>query len=307
MPNSDTLQIAPASHESLAEVFSLVFSTHEAQDALHRVRAALAEHRAGKLPCGGLLAARRGGQLVGATFAQVLPGRSATLYPPQLVPNEREETAERLVSEAIAHVRDGGVRVIHALLDGQPHASTVTRLEEAGFTPLAELYYLLAETIDFPTVPPEGVLTFTPCSSDSYERLCAVVEATYEATLDCPGLDGIRTAADVLEGYGTGRGTCPPHWFLIQHEHRDVGCLLLSDYGEHGNCELTYMGITPSVRGNGWGLLVTRQAQWITRSLGRERLVLAVDSTNHPARHMYASAGFRGWDRRHVYLLVLQP
>ncbi len=307
MSNSDTLQIVPATPESLAEVFSLVFSIHEAQDALHRVRAALAEHRAGKLPCGGLLAARRAGRLVGATFAQVLPGRSATIYPPQLVPDEPEETAERLVSQAIAHVHESGARVIHALLEGEPHASAVARLEGAGFTPLAELYYLLAETGDFPTASPEGPLTFEPCTSDSLERLCGVVEATYEATLDCPGLDGIRTAADVLEGYGASHGICPPHWFLIQHEHRDVGCLLLSDYGEHGNCELTYMGLAPFARGNDWGVMVTRQAQWVARSLGRGRLVLAVDSANQPARDMYAAAGFRGWDRRHVYLLVLRP
>jgi GNAT superfamily N-acetyltransferase len=306
MPTPDTLQIAPATHDCMTEVLTLVFGNYGPQDALNRVRAAMAESRAGRLPRGGLLAARRAGRLVGAAFAQVLPGRAATFWPPQLAPGEPEETAEKLVSEAIAHARDAGVAVIHAVLEGQPNASDVRRLEKAGFTSLAELYYLLAESHDFPTAPPNGPLTFEPCTAGEQQRLYAVVEETYEATLDCPGLDGVRTATDVLEGYGANFGTCPPHWFLIRHEDRDIGCLLLADYAEQGNCELTYMGLVPSARGNGWGLVVTRHAQWIARSMGHGRIVLAVDSANQPARNMYAAAGFRGWDRRHVYMLALE-
>ncbi len=307
MPSPHTLKIAPAAPDSLTEVLSLAFSSHEPRDAVNRVRAALTEYRAGRLPFDGLLAARRAGRLVGAAFAQALPGRTATFWPPQLVPGEPEETAERLVSKAVAHVGDAGAGVIHALLDGRPDDCDAARLEKAGFTLLAELYYLMAETPDFPAMPPEGPLTFEPCTPQTLQRLCAVVDATYEATLDCPGLDGIRTAADVLEGYGASSETCPPHWFLIRHEDHDMGCLLLADYPEHGNCELTYMGLVPSARGNRWGLQVTRHAQWIARSVGRGRIVLAVDSTNQPARDMYATAGFRGWDRRHVYILVLEP
>lgn len=302
----DSPQIVPAAPDNLTEVLSLVFSKHEPQDALNRVRAALAEHREGRLPGDGLLTTYRSGQLVGATFTQVLPGRSATFWPPQLVAGEPEETAERLISQAMAYACEAGAAVVHALLDGKPNACDVVRLESAGFTPLAELYYLLAETRDFPTEPPEGPLTFELYSPEKHDRLCAVVDKTYESTLDCPGLDGLRSAGEVLEGYATSPGTCPSHWFLIRHQDRDVGCLLLADYEEHGNCELTYMGLIPSARGSGWGLHVTRYAQWIARSLGRGRIVLAVDSTNQPARDMYASAGFRGWDRRHVYMRVLE-
>lgn len=307
MPISDTFQIVPAAPEAFTEVLSLVFGGHEPQDALNRVRAALAEHRAGRLPGEGLLAAYRGGRLVGAAFAQALPGRSATFWPPHLIPEEPEETAERLISQAVSFMKDAGAAVVHTLLEGKPNGCDVVRLEAAGFTPLAELYYLFAETQDFPTGPPEGPLTFEAYSLEKHKRLCAVVEETYKSTLDCPALDGIRTARDVLEGYAANPGTSPSHWFLVRHEDRDVGCLLLADYEDHGNCELTYMGLAPCSRGNGWGLQVTRHAQWIARSLGRGRIVLAVDSANQPARDMYAAAGFRGWDRRHVYMLVLKP
>ncbi len=305
MSSPDSLQIVSATPASLGETLSLVFSGHQPQDALNRVRAALAEYRCGKLPLAGLLAARRAGKLVGAAFAQVLPGRTATFWPPRLVPPEPEETAEQLSLAAVEHARNAGVKVIHALLEGQADSQEVAALERAGFTSLAELYYLLADRFDFPRTPPGGPLTFEPCTAEKHQRLCAVVEATYRETLDCPDLDGIRSAEEVLAGYGAEGETYPSHWYLIRHEDRDVGCLLLCDYGQHGNCELTYMGLVPSARGNGWGVLVTRFAQWVAGSLARERIVLAVDSANHPARNMYAAAGFRGWDRRRVYMLAL--
>ena len=306
MPASDPLQILPATSDDLAEVFSFVFSKNEPQDALNRVRAALAEHRCGKLPLAGLLAARRGGQLVGAVFLQVLPGRMATLWPPRISVEEPEETADRLATEAIGQAKITGARVVHALLEGRADPCDVAVLDRAGFVRLAELYYLVADVQDFPASDPSEPLTFEPCTPEKLERLSAVVEATYRETLDCPDLDGVRSAEEVLRGYGGHDSQCPPHWFFVRHQDCDVGCLLLSDYPEHGNCELTYMGLTPSSRGSGWGYLVTRYAQWITKSLGRDRIVLAVDAVNQPARNMYAAAGFRGWDRRQVFMLVLE-
>ncbi|MHB8901114.1 MAG: GNAT family N-acetyltransferase [Thermoguttaceae bacterium] len=307
MLSPDSFQIAPATPETLGEVIALVFSRHPPQDALNRIRAALAEYRAGRLPIAGLLAARRASALVGAVFAQVLPGRSATFWPPRLVPGEPEETAARLAAAAVAHARCAGVRIVHALLDGQPSPEDLARLRQAGFTPLAELFYLVAQRHEFPPAPPDGPLDFESCTLPQYDRLCAVVEATYEETLDCPGLDGTRSAREVLEGYGATDRFCPPHWYFVRHRQQDVGCLLLADYGKHGNCELTYMGLVPSARGSAWGLLVTRYAQWVARSLDRDRLVLAVDAGNQPARNMYGAAGFRGWDRRVVFILALEP
>ena len=41
-----------------------------------------------------------------------------------------------------------------------------------------------------------------------------------------------------------------------------------------------YMGLTPESRGRGWGLAVTRHAQWLAGQSGRERMVLAADAAN---------------------------
>ena len=64
------------------------------------------------------------------------------------------------------------------------------------------------------------------------------------------------------------------------------------------------MGLTPQSRGNGWGLTITRYAQWLTAQARRGGLVLAVDGANDPAIDMYAKAGFFEIDRRSVFLRI---
>ena len=303
----ETVHIAPATSENLTEVLTLVFSKHEAQDVLNRVRAALAEYREGRLPGEGLLAAYRDGCLVGATFAQVLPGQVGdVLATTTCWPTSRSRRRKRLRAR-LWPMRRRRVRLwFTRCLTVDPMVATLFGSNRPVLLAWLNCTIYWPRLAIFPTESPEGPLTFEPYTPEKHGRLCAVVDKTYEATLDCPGLDGTRTAVEVLEGYATSPGTCPSHWFLIRHEDRDVGCLLLADYGEHGNCELTYMGLVPSARGSGWGLQVTRYAQWVARTLGRDHLVLAVDSVNQPARDMYASAGFRGWDRRLVYMRVLE-
>ena len=70
------------------------------------------------------------------------------------------------------------------------------------------------------------------------------------------------------------------------------------------NMELVYMGVIPAHRGRHWGADIARHAQSVALAAGRHRLVLAVDASNGPAINMYASVGFRAWDRRRVYYHV---
>ena len=66
------------------------------------------------------------------------------------------------------------------------------------------------------------------------------------------------------------------------------------------------MGVAPEARGQGIGLEITRQAQWLAAREHAERLVLAVDAANQPAIDVYAAAGFTGWDRRSVFVHMLK-
>jgi len=297
----ESLRIIPVGAETVADALRLVLGDLPPDQVEDYIRRLTADICSGEIPREGLLEARRGPDRVGAAWFQDLGGRAAMVWPPRLVPGEAAATATRLLDAGCELLARSGVCVAHALLATvTPEDDTVLRA--AGFSPLAALLYLGCEEPAFPKEEPEGPLQFTPFDPAEEERLARLVEATYVGTLDCPAMNGLRPIEDVLAGYRTAGSFAPDRWVFVQHEGRDVGCLLLGDFPREGNIELVYMGLIPSSRGNGWGKVICRHAQWLTGRAGRPRLVLAVDEANRPALAMYASAGFRAFDRRTVYL-----
>ena len=285
---------------------SLVFSRLSAEDRAERVAGILADAASGRELLAGLLEARRGGRVVGAVFSQVQAGKTALVWPPRLVAGEPATTAEQLLARTSRWLDHRQVRVAHALLE------TVTQQDDAllrgaGYEPLAELLYLVSLSENVPNSPPAGPLEYVAYSAADEGRLARVIEATYEQTLDCPQLNGVRPIEEILAGYRAAGVFDPTRWLIIRHGGRDIGCLLLTDHPEHGNWELVYMGLVVSARGNGWGSHIARRAQWLAREAGRPRLVLAVDAANAPAIRLYELLGFRAWDRRGVYLKILSP
>lgn len=252
---------------------------------------------------GGLLGAYRNGRLVGAVFSQVQPGKTAAVWPPRVVPGEPRITSEKLLEAACDFLENQDVCTAQALI-ATDSASDKVLLCSGGFEPLADLLYLASLREDFPDAPPPGPLRFEPYTADDHDRLARIIEATYEQTLDCPRLGGVRRTEDVLAGYHCVGLFDPGHWLIVRHRGDDVGCLLLADHPEHGNIELLYMGVVASARRNGWGMDITRHAQWLAAKAACQRLVLAVDAANTPAIKMYTAAGFQVWDRRSVYMKV---
>lgn len=300
MPAEPTrLWIGPASHHELGETLSLLYSRLSPEDRISRAEVLRTELLAGRIPSEGLRIARREGRLVGVVFAQLQAGKTSVLWPPRLVPDEPPSTAEQLVHVVSAWLAQSQVRVAHALLESEDRQDLAV-LEASGFQPLAKLLYMVSEDSVLPRQPPPTVLQFEPNALSDRERFARILEATYEGTLDCPALDGVRPMDEVIEGYRATGVYSPSRWFFVRHEDCDVGCLLLTDHPDSGVWELIYMGLIPSARGSGWGGDVSRYAQWLTHQAGRRRLVVAADVANSPAVRMYTSAGFELWDRRVV-------
>ena len=236
-----------------------------------------------------------------AALANVLPGRTASVWPPQLVAGEPESTAGQIQEAIGGFLTRQHVCLAQALLAVDSTADA-DRLRTDGFSHAADLLYLASSTAQFPDSSPAEAVQFEPYRLECRSRLARLVGDTYWATLDCPSLNGVRDIQDVLDGYQATGVFSPERWFFLRHRGCDVGCLLLADHPEHDQWELVYMGLTASARGHGWGLDVTRHAQRLTGQAGRSRLVLAVDAANDPAISAYAAAGFQTWDRRRVLL-----
>jgi mycothiol synthase len=277
--------------------------------------AVLAEQvRAGRESDFVLVEARAEGVLAGAALAQSLAGRAAVVWRPQIADHQR--TSRSLVGELWqmlhAELATGGVHLAQSLLGADDRASRAEFLA-SGYLHAGDLLYMAAivgdrrrETYSTEEGRPEVSPTLIPYRAELHDSLAQIVAATYGGSLDCPQVDGLRTTADVVAGYRAVGEFRPELWLLVRSEDRDAGCLLLADHPDGNQLEIVYLGLTPEVRGRGWGRRLTGHALDVARGLGRARVVLAVDAANWPAIAMYEAFGFVAWDRRSVLVRDLR-
>jgi mycothiol synthase len=250
-----------------------------------------------------LFIARRAAEMRGAAWGQRQTGNIVVFWPAQLIAGEDINTAYRLAEAVTAAIDETAAEMMQVFLSA-PSAETVKVLQHVGFRHLADLLYLTAESSRFPLVAPDSELEYVPYDGTQRGRLMELVGRTYEGTLDCRDLEGVRDLENVINGYqGTGVYR-PENWLFVRAGGEDVGVLLLADHPKSRHWELMYMALVPEARGRGWGRQIARYAQWLARGANVERIVVAVDAANLPAVAMYRNSGFDSWDERSVYVRV---
>lgn len=286
----------------LVEALSLVLCDLAPSQRREIGRALLEIEDAAELAHEALFIARRGDELRGAAWGQRQPGNFAVFWPPQIVAGEEEQSEYRLASEVIDALDRTGIDLVQSLL-AAPDISTINVLRHVGFRHLADLLYLSCEAGRFPLSAPEPCeVQFEDYATTQRGRLIRLVERTYEGTLDCTALNGVRDLDDVVNGYQNTGTFRAENWQFVRRDGEDVGVLLLADHPQARHWELMYMGLVPDVRGRGWGRQIARYAQWLAHGAAVERILVAVDAANTPAADAYRSSGFELWDRRAVYL-----
>jgi len=256
-----------------------------------------------------LIAARQGERLVAAQVGQVLPGNVALVWPPAVERADFSEDAttalvQNLFAQLLASAAVEGAELAQALT-AVGDAVAQQQLQVGGFTRMAELRYLCAKIEGGPVREVALPFELSPFHDDDLQRLAALVERTYAGTLDCPGLDGLRSTQDVLRGYQAVGEFRPELWSFVRWQGADVGCLLLNLHPDVRHAEIVYLALVPEVRGRGWGELLARRACAAGRQASCERVVLAVDALNEPAIRMYERSGFHEFDRRCVWTAEL--
>ena len=157
---------------------------------------------------------------------------------------------DRAVCEAFGA---NGVQLAQSLIDPQD-AALERVFAEAGFTRMAELYYLHAAPCSMTRVPalPAGMewVTYDESREEMFGR--AVLES-YKDSLDCPALNGRREVGDVLAGHRASGQFDPSIWFLLKEGEASLGVLLLSESLRADAVELVYVGLAPAARGRRLG------------------------------------------------------
>jgi ribosomal protein S18 acetylase RimI-like enzyme len=235
---------------------------------------------------------------VSAAWVVPLAGASALVWPP-LGQGFTSHPAEGCLWPAIHQaLRELRVKLAQIVLP-EYNDELTGAFAAQGFSSLTSLLYLKRH---LQRVAPAAVpaLHFVPTSPNDPD-LAWLIVATYEGSLDCPELDGIRTGEEILRGHAGDEAEVQPHWWVIQSSGTRIGVMLANSDREVPLWELVYFGLIPQVRGRGWGRAALTWLLATAQDYGAQVISLAVDSRNIPARRIYAALGFAEYDARHVW------
>ncbi len=171
--------------------------------------------------------------------------------------------------------------------------------EMAGFECVGRLRYLhqpLARAGVAPTSWPDGIRLVRVADAGEPSRwqpdLLRAMERSYEQTLDCPRMCGLRATRDVLDSHlGTGQWD-GALWWIVYAAHEPHGCMLLSRCPDQDTVELVYLGVSPQIRGQGIATRLLRLARASLHASDGATWSCAVDEANAPALALYERIGF---------------
>ncbi len=249
------------------------------------------------------------GRIEAAVLVTPGHGRTAMLTLSPLRGSAEERAGSATVRAALDSAEALGAAIVQALLEPR-HTAEAECVLRAGMRSLAALNYmerssskpLRPTTAAAPALPPGAVIVPYLDTADGRRELSSLLEATYEDTLDCPGLAGLRSAEDILEGHRRGGRFDPSLWSILRLDGRPAGAVLLNPAPHAGGCELVYLGLVPSARGRGLGRALLERAIDGSASRGDRAIMLAVDEENAPAQRLYKGAGFRRTARRLAFV-----
>lgn len=243
-----------------------------------------------------------GGPILAAALMSQHPGRTATLTVGPCRNPAQVGDATALLRDLIADLtRHGEIALLQGMTDAED-ALAAAPLKEAGFVDLAVLACMERANARQHVEPaiPGGCSIGTESAADD---LGALLRATYEDTLDCPGLAELRRDEDILEGHRRGGRYDPLLWTVLKVDGRDAGAALLNRLPAGGSVELTYLGLAKWARGRGLGSLLLDVALAKAATAPERTISLAVDERNAPAERLYRSRGFRTISRRRAFAM----
>ncbi len=260
-----------------------------------------------------------------AAMAVPAAGRTAGLFLSEPLPGGDPGGTDVAHAERVA--------VIHAICDHLAHANSnvglapvqmlqalptptdtavLAALRSAGFVQVGELLYMqrsirrnAAGLLRPPPVPawPKDIRVASLAAlggsiQGHREALGLALERSYEATLDCPALCGLRSTSDVLDSHLAVGDFDPALWFMAFKDGTPLGCMLLTRLPDQRAVELVYLGLAPQLRGMGLGRSLLDLGLRAMPQSGYDWLLCAVDRQNEPALHVYQRAGFRPFAER---------
>ncbi len=207
----------------------------------------------------------------------------------------REMQAGRLIDQYLRKMQAAGIAQVQALVDANNIATKVAMLY-SSFRQVTTVKHLLFDLRLAGSTPrllhSKSRFELRPACEFSRECVDQLVGETFESTLDCPELDGLRSSSEVVGGFLESQPwdeTLP--WSVLCERSTPVGCSIVNPHPK-SIFELAYMGLVPAVRGQGLGRVLVESAIADCSVRGGEYLATAVDTQNWPAQEIYRSLCF---------------
>ncbi|MCH7960746.1 MAG: GNAT family N-acetyltransferase [Planctomycetes bacterium] len=202
--------------------------------------------------------------------------------------------------------------VLAQMLPEPDETWTIRALTEAGFSRVGDLAYLrrpLGGATQVPPLPTGIVATpvreFRPGSAD-WRDLGEAMERSYEQTLDCPELCGLRGTDDVIASHQAAGEWDPALWWVVREGDRPVGCMLLNPFPAQGSVDLVYLGLACEVRGRGVARALLAEGVARATECGHASMTCAVDRRNVPALRLYKGMGFAEFSGRVAFVRMIE-
>lgn len=302
----ENIEIGRASLRNQGAALWLATGARSRHASRGRVTALLAAEKQGKVSFDGLLAATQGGRVVGAAWCLNQPGRIATIWGPGSIHETPSAVAKELIERSIKFAKHAGSHLIQSLV-GAENPAAAEHLTQAGFRSITLLDQLHAFPTESAISPPSGKLTFTPCEDFQEKSFEQLVAKTYEGSLDCPEIDGLRKIEDVLAGYYASCNQNCEHWYRVRLAEETAGVIILAHHPASHQLELIYFGLLPKFRQQRLGGEILRFVFELARQLNCETIMTGVDQRNAPAMILYRQFGFQRSDSKELLLLPLTP
>jgi ribosomal protein S18 acetylase RimI-like enzyme len=239
-------------------------------------------------------------QLLATVLAVPNPGRTVIVFSSPVTSPGGVELQGELIDFAAREMATGDLELAQVLIE--PHdALQRDAFRAGGYSELARLSYMersLAGRNRIPRAAFPDDVTVEPYVDGLRDEMLEALEASYEETLDCPGLRGLRRTEDIFEGHrGTGIFE-PTLWTLLRVDGRPGGVLMLNPAPASNTIELVYIGLAKFAQGRGIGRELLRFGFGQLAERSERAVTLAVDDRNHPAITLYRREGFRRVLRR---------
>jgi len=244
-------------------------------------------------------------------------GRTASVYlsTPDARGGEGGGHVDRVatIEAACRHMQEHDAPVLVQALPEPQEAWAIKALEDARFQRIGDLAYLrcpLGSNIPSPEPMPPGievreVSEMMPGCTDRIDLGCAL-EQSYEDTLDCPDLCGMRTTDAVIESHLASGQWDPSLWWIVRSGTGPAGCMLLSPNPDQGTVDLVYIGLGRAIRGRGIAERLLSMGLARASSTGLSSMTCAVDRRNTPALRLYERLGFSEFAGRVAFVRQIE-